>query len=475
MELRSYQQDIINEVDTYIKQNKKRISVVLPAGCGVTMTACVIANEILKDAVVIIRTLDWCKSFKELQEKLYPGTNVLIASVNKFRLRQGDAFEPRTELIGKKFLLLGATPNERKLLKEVIPVDSTVVCIGSIPLFKNYSNDILNIETMIGYVFYATELFDVRDVLNANIYDSHLIVHQIETKQRENAEYIKMQKSMRDSYVKSLEEKIYFLESLICSAGISLDTIEDYLSKTMQKKASLSERIENGDESALEELSSFIADYSRKLFAPYVTEFNKQYYDSTIGACLTEPVWNKMAEESRSCVITSKVAYESLQKADPEDTMDYSGICILASKALDIEISKRFVRQYVDYLKEKKAIEQWPNVFFDKNGELLEDEKFTLGTIQFVVGINESGEIKNYYVYNMFCEYARNRLYTKSLNNSELKAHLTKCVQCVEKVRNDYRNPAAHRTALNSITAKECLDYLIDTYKKMKEILIYMK
>ena len=96
-----------------------------------------------------------------------------------------------------------------------------------------------------------------------------------------------------------------------------------------------------------------------------------------------------MTDESRTCIITSKVAYESLQKADPDSIMDYSGVCILAAKALDIEITKRFIYQYIEYLQENKSKKDWPNTILDEDNELLSDEKFTLGKVKYLVGVDE--------------------------------------------------------------------------------------
>ena len=48
-------------------------------------------------------------------------------------------------------------------------------------------------------------------------------------------------------------------------------------------------------------------------------------------------------------------------------------------------------------------------------------------------------------------------------------------VKYVEKVREDYRNPSAHREKIDLVTAEACMDYMLETYKKLKEILEDMR
>ena len=48
-------------------------------------------------------------------------------------------------------------------------------------------------------------------------------------------------------------------------------------------------------------------------------------------------------------------------------------------------------------------------------------------------------------------------------------------VECSEKTRRDYRNPAAHREAMSYISARECIDYLLEQTKMLKIVLQDMR
>ena len=41
----------------------------------------------------------------------------------------------------------------------------------------------------------------------------------------------------------------------------------------------------------------------------------------------------------------------------------------------------------------------------------------------------------------------------------------------IDKVRENYRNPAAHKSKMNSDKAKDCLNYLIDVERILGEII----
>lgn len=87
----------------------------------------------------------------------------------------------------------------------------------------------------------------------------------------------------------------------------------------------------------------------------------------------------------------------------------------------------------------------------------LENNNFTLGTVMYVIECNIEGTIKNNYVYNKFKEFAKRELYRNSLSEEERECRIKNIVKYVEKVRVDYRNPAAHRNSLNAISAESCI------------------
>lgn len=75
----------------------------------------------------------------------------------------------------------------------------------------------------------------------------------------------------------------------------------------------------------------------------------------------------------------------------------------------------------------------------------------------------------------MFKKFAKEELYLPMILYEECEQKIKNIVKYVEKVRVDYRNPAAHRHSLDAVSAEACMGYIIETYKKLKEILEDMK
>lgn len=196
---------------------------------------------------------------------------------------------------------------------------------------------------------------------------------------------------------------------------------------------------------------------------------------------LSEDVWDKkLSEESKKCLTTAKSTFDMMGMLQQQNSVDYSGVCILITKAVDLEVSKRLYRKYVNYLERRfpkqTDLGRWPySLLNDGRTAVIQEEKFTLGTVEHVVGINSVGDVVNDYVYRLFKDFARENLYIRELTHGEMVIRIKKLVECIEKIRTDYRNRCAHREGIDYITAKECIDYTIETYKKLKEMLEYMK
>ena len=79
-------------------------------------------------------------------------------------------------------------------------------------------------------------------------------------------------------------------------------------------------------------------------------------------------------------------------KMPNKDKIDYSGVCLLVTKALEIETTKRFFTEYKNYLsKEVGTIQSWPKVLKKKErghyvDKELPESEFTLGSVVPVVG-----------------------------------------------------------------------------------------
>ena len=104
------------------------------------------------------------------------------------------------------------------------------------------------------------------------------------------------------------------------------------------------------------------------------------------------------------------------------------------------------------------------------------EHKFTIGSIEKVIGYDvKNNRVSDRRSFNLMKEYAKTRIYDSEKSNSEIERSLIAIAVCAEKTRNDYRNPSAHRNTMPYISAKECIEYLIEQTQMLKEIMKDMR
>ena len=483
---------ILAEVNDLIVNGKKRITVLLPKGCEELLLMEKVVKMMHLTTVAIVSRKSIQSSLIEKKEELFGTQSVTIISAGDIVSDYPNTLDSDQITSNLLYVLFDTTPKDRVSLAKIIPPEVTVISFGSDTRVKgeSFRNDLF--YPFECTVFYSESLLDIRDLIVGAENERQSIVDQILEKRKRQKRLLfaiaasgplaspeappevvaELEKTIkeREKVIEEKNETIHILEMMLASFGISREDVYRYIEQLKSIKSEFED-----EESAIasEKIAKAISEQCQRLLAPCVTPFSSMYYSSLIEASITEPVWKKMEHESQTCLITGKIAYQSMLNIG-DDSLDYSGVCILASKALDIEMSKRFFHNYIKYLKTTCAVSSWPNTLFDKDGNLLTDDKFTLGSVRYVIGIDEKGIVKNNYVHRLFLQYAKAKLYDSHFPRSDINNHLKKCIESVETVREKYRNPAAHRTPLNQVTAKECFDYLIDTYKKLKEILEVM-
>lgn len=99
---------------------------------------------------------------------------------------------------------------------------------------------------------------------------------------------------------------------------------------------------------------------------------------------------------------------------------------------------------------------------------LLKEQEVTLGTIPFIVGLNMEGRIIDQEAYDSFKGYASYRLLQKDL---DVKRTLSKHIKHIIRIKNDYRNKAAHKNPMDVVSAKACLDYVIEVQRALGQML----
>lgn len=286
---------------------------------------------------------------------------------------------------------------------------------------------------------------------------------------------------LQQKFIEELELQIKFLKMIATSAGININELEKCLEDIKRLKREYLIRFENiTDEQHIElletEFQNVIAELCVKATRGVFTDNDKEHYELLIKNELSESVWDKLTENSKMYLISAMMTFDSLSKLDNKENIDYSGVCLQVTKVLDEEMALRLFKEYMQYLKEK-PLNKWPAIMKNKSGNSpLPDYIFTIGTIAKVIGYNVKNKtIDDTIAFDNMVQYAKEKLYNDDIDIDSVKNKLISIARCAEKTRNDYRNPAAHRNTMSYVSAKECIEYLIQQYKMLKEILKDMR
>lgn len=280
-----------------------------------------------------------------------------------------------------------------------------------------------------------------------------------------------------DSLKQQLDEanvKIKFHEYIFSNLGLNINEISVFENKILELKKNNENELSSinfdSKELAYSNLQNEIVDYLSKNVK--CKDDNLERYESILKDEF-DNVWKVLSTESKSYLITSKITFDSIKKNDLNDTLDYSGVCLLVTKALEIELYNIFFKDYIDYLLGcNLKLEKFPNVLLtDDKDKIKPYYLFSLGSVLSIFGLSRKNTISlgNMYCYHKFEKYCEEKLYT--LNQSEIQDEIFDNAYFIEKVRKDYRNPAAHTGHLTRTVCSECLDYIVDTEKQLKRML----
>lgn len=199
--------------------------------------------------------------------------------------------------------------------------------------------------------------------------------------------------------------------------------------------------------------------------------------------------WEQMLQTSKTSLMTAGVLWRScahIQKVD----FDFSGICISATSALEAELKQVFFigfQRYMettygkpDHKKWEETFQVWPEKLLSwsrndyekkiKTGQRphLELQKiFTMGMMPFFWGQPDwkSSKEQNNLLHCKMEEYlktvVKDEYKAAPLLSFNQKNDPLCFVQRCEKVRNDYRNPAAHTNVLSRDSADKCYSAVV--------------
>lgn len=314
-------------------------------------------------------------------------------------------------------------------------------------------------------------------------------IEELEAREIEYQEQLKE----KDARIAQQDQMIAFQQDILSGFGIDATIIQDSFNQIQMARVSLKNDLESSDDAvkeiALKQLQDKVAEIVSTLTHSALSTKDHKYFEDYLIGELTEEVWGRLDEKSKAFLITAKSNYETMIKMKDSETFDYSGVCLLVTKALEVETTKRFFLSYKNFLKQKySSVSRWPFALRQRDrGQITEtviaDSEFTLGSVVSVIGLKRDydtdGNITGYQIAhvgtkNEFLDYARNNLF-KFSEQRRVEAEIDKDYHFIEKVRLDYRNPSAHRDRLTITSARGCLEYVIDVQHMLKEMLSTMK
>ena len=267
------------------------------------------------------------------------------------------------------------------------------------------------------------------------------------------------------SILQRVEEKI---DTLIKNIDGVLDALQSFCSRQIEN-ATNSAEVERIIANFTEEYIQTISDYSDKIYKKEEYEKEKIKLQISLG----ESAWDKLSDKSKTFLVTSKVMYNDLLMV--QEISDYSGVCILVTKALEEEMFKRFFTNFIAYCKERFSgdYSKYHTALVFRGYDVLREENFSMGSIAFLLCYDENRHdtaIQKRNNEKVLLNYCKNHIFSNKTEN-EIKRLLHDYAENIEKIRKDYRNPSAHRNEIKRINAEECFNLVLDVEKLLKKML----
>ena len=263
-----------------------------------------------------------------------------------------------------------------------------------------------------------------------------------------------------------------------------IDNMAEILEKIVGQINSYQTLVQNQIDLAMteDEVERLVQAYMNTCVDRIVTDIDSKYSSNTYDAekeklksSLGESAWNKLSAESQNFLISAKVTYNYL--VNIKSAIDYSGVCLLVTKALEVEMKRRFYSDYMIFLKEKypgkKNYNKFPTALLSKEKKPIRAKEFTLGRVAFTLcakhGTHDrEDEIKS--SKERLVEFAKAKLLT-DMSDEEILDTLAEYGEEMAIITNEYRNKAAHTNELKRVNAEMCFDMVLDVEKLLKRMM----
>lgn len=262
------------------------------------------------------------------------------------------------------------------------------------------------------------------------------------------------------------------LMGVVSAFNVPEEIVKQELLKTMKSIGEIKEKYK--DISDEEEMAKRIQDECVvELTAGIEGTRDGEAFKAKVLDVIGKAAWDKMGPNSQIFIVTGELLYEQWKVYGEE--IDFSPICLSVSKALEVEVTRRYFMGFKEYL-ESEGIPLLDEMY-RKDGTIKEADDYMLGNITSVTGyavyldtqkVKLLGKFTD--VNQLFLKYARNDL-LKGKNESKCSEIIKEHLLNIKTVCENYRNPAAHKQKMNKISARECLDFMIDVKRVLGKML----
>lgn len=240
--------------------------------------------------------------------------------------------------------------------------------------------------------------------------------------------------------------------------SIELQGVQKYLHTKLDKATTDEER---------EQIEREIVEYSvaeaTKTIRKSVDVDSYEQMENKMIALIGNEAWNKMGDSSKKFVVSAKIYYDCLDRYG--EKADYSPVCMLMTKALEVELKDRFYYKFKKYVENNYFDSQnkvvYPYGLLDKGRGVLTEDNVGLGNFAYILchlkpkyktpnydGAGDERKIQ---------DYCKNVL-MKNMTSKKLKEKINYYAVQIEHIRRDYRNPAAHMGTVDRDIAGNCFE-----------------
>ena len=276
------------------------------------------------------------------------------------------------------------------------------------------------------------------------------------------------------SKAEKLQRENDFLKSFIQRCGFDISLIEQAFTESETFKVDHAIELNSDDfsvrEKAIQEYINHVSGFFEPIINSQFFQNEREDYQKQLETYLTKTVWSRLSQETQVTLVTAQYLFDILTSPRGKTFQEYSCICMLLSKAVEIEVTKRTYDNFIEHLKRQRVDEyKWPKaLLYKESTNPIERKDFTLGNAIHVVGLINTAkddedpvmQIQSQYCFNMFNNYYKNK-YFYTFNQSELRDKILNDGEFIEVVRIKYRNPSAHKATVQKELADDCIRYIL--------------